>query len=541
MRKIVIFTFLFDSLSVVATERLGSPAFTEMTKGSIPWSNALEYARSPEAASNAFFGNYDIADHLRNTPADFGPGQRHFMAAEENMVANVAMAAAKTDPRSTSFIGESLITAINENQYPLGEHEAMTGDEGNSDLSELQYGDSNNRYLDAIAIEPELGYFQTADNEQAFQSTYDNILLGRAEESLFENDATSAKKYFDQQFNAYKSETDKQNTATGYQREGITRSQQTAATFRDFYRFKSQVSQANLNLMPTRESLIANCESNFSWNIDQNGIYNYIMEPVYSVSEFTPPMISTNFCQEYVNGESNYLIRNNHVSEKLKDIVKDSDRMATGLDEIEKTLGNKNLSLDEIARFLNNNPVWKEFALRQEAWEGCKETGCLDKQEEKIKALLDYEGGLEGKNPLTSSMREKIRTIISSGKLPKDLAIPIEKINGVSTLNLASNSKGIPSRALGKNGQRMSPESFIQSRLKNNGIESPSGDQVNGRYLASGSGDSSYGYGNTRLNRDSNGVLRNSSGKVVPGFEAPSHHDLFKIISIRYRKKFFGE
>lgn len=534
--KIKNYTFiliLIFSTKAFSSEQLGSSLFIDITRNTIPWDRSISFARDPSTNSNAYFANFPEADHWRNAASTFGPSERQQRALFVNAMANTTMTAAQTDPRSVEFVSQSLGTAINSGEYPLTGHSALEGQEGEIDLSALQYGNSENRYIDGISLSPQLGYYQTVDNEQAFQSTYDNIQLGRAEEALFLQDETSAIEYFNQQLRLYEGESDKQVTSTNYQRDGILRSRETAATFRDFYRFKQEVSRLNLQSMPTSESLMSQCRSNASREIDRTGVYNYIMEPVYSFYSFDAPVTDVDHCSLYVNDQQSFLIKNEPVQKKLSDIIADTERMSSGLDEIVEKLSDQSLSLAEISKYLNNNEVWKELGNRDVAWRECAASNCLDEKEKKIKKVLDYEGGLSGINQNTKELRNRISYIVSNGKLPQDIREAIVKIKGFSDKQNIANLNASHSER--KRGAKKSFDQLRKELHANQG----DGNQISGRYIANSANNNGSRYLNSR--RDGNGTLRTKSGKVVPGFEAPAHHDLFKIISLRYRKKFFGD
>jgi hypothetical protein len=533
--------FLLSSISVHANESAGSPLFREITFDTVPLSNRLQFSRQSGTHSNAYFSNVGLVRHLRNTPSVYGPGERHAQAAKENWVANMTMTSAHADPRSVEFVGQSLTKSIESGNYPITAHSVMDGNDGNSDLGNMQYGNPNNRYMDGIKIEPAIGTVQTADNEQAFQSTYDNILLGRAEEALFTGDENQAKEYFADQARAYTEGANKQHMAKSYQRVGIDRMQQTAAKFRDFYQMKAQATDQNLNKMPTRDSLVSGCQKR-SANVDRNGVYNYIMDPIFSTVSFATPSYSNDFCSDYVDGQLDYLVRNEPVRDKLDNIVKDSVKMSNGLGEIEKTLGNRAMSVGDIITYLSNNPTWKELGLRNKEWKECAKKKCLDEQERKIKAVLDYEGGLEGRDLASRELRQLAQTIIQSGRLPNDLKGPMSKFASAAAAAKIGHLKGIDKkRALELQKKKLRKGQGTWNAGGINGARSFASREGSGGIFAA---NSALGEGTVIMRaagtgaRDSDGILRTPSGKPVPGYESPSHFDLFKIISIRYKKKF---
>ena len=517
-------------------DMVGRAAIFERT---FPFKDRKQMALDPNFNSNFYHANQEMLAALAKPDTDYvyGMGDKEYIVTSTNFVSNVAMAGAKTDPRGLEFVDKSLVSSL-KNLH--GESEGM------AELGKMQLGDSTERYMQGEVIEPNIGMFQTADNEQAFQSAYDNLMLGKAEQALYEGDRISATSHFEDQSQNFKTDTDKQMNASAYQRDGILRNKETAETFRDFFSYKSDVTSSNLALMPTPASLLQNCRQNTRPGEDLLGVYNMtISQSERDFYHLTPPDYSNvDFCESYIHFDESILIKNIPVQEKLADINQKSLQMASGLDDIVKTLSNQGLSNAELAAYLANNPTWNELKDRQLAFEECKKKNCLSVLEAKIKSVIDYPGADDELAPEHKAARLTLAQMIASKKLVASISghgssRDYSKVAAIN-LNGLRDVTG-PSHSLSANKRK----GHINDQF--NSVSGPGTLDGNTIGAYDKSTDASYykQLQQQRRNgvffRNESGLLVGPSGKAVMGNANPAHLDIFQIISSRYQKKFFSE
>lgn len=525
-------------LMALSPEQLGSEGFVTMTENTFPWSDSVQIARDPSLNTNIFFADQAMLPALTDPDTNYiyGMADKEFIAESLNVSANMTMAAAKTDPRNVQYIDKSLVSSIEKlsSENP--------GDLGN--LSQKQLGDSAYRFIEGQSISPNIGTLQTADNEAAFQATFDNIMLGQAEEALYEGDRLNAVSHFTSKAESFKSSSDKQAQADSYQRDGILRSKQTAETFRDFFAYKSDVTATNLSAMPTVESLLGNCKSNTPRGEDLNGVFNKVISrEELSFYEVKPPSYNIDYCESYVQTEQDSLLKNLPVHEKLGSIIDDSNRMATGLAGVAKKLGQEGLSTAELAQILANDPAWNELKARQEAFKECQEKNCLDELRAKVESVVDYPGADKEISPERLELRKNLALIIRDKRLPANIAGLGSgrdfKSNGQSAFTSADFNR-INSTLDGASGRAGKNLKDAKAKLVDevDGVTKKNSAFTNNSYhLKGGEGRKGRGV----FYRDENGVLRGPSGKPIMFSLRPAHENIFQVISSRYQKKFFDQ
>lgn len=546
--KLGLFYLLIWSQTAMALspDQIGSDGFFTMTENTLPWSDSVRFARDPHQASNLIFSDQEMIKALADPESDyvFGMGSKEYITEAVNLSGNMTMAAAKTDPRNINYIDKSLVSSI----------EALSSEEqGNmAQLDKMQLGDSTRRFIEGQAIEPNIGSLQTADNEQAFQSTYDNILLGRAEQALYEGDRIDATTHFDGKASEFEESSDKQALAADYQRDGILRSKKTAETFRDFFGHKSDVTSQNLSRMPTVPSLLQNCQANTKPSEDLLGAYNVaISDDERSFYDITPPSYgNVNFCESYIQMEQSSLIQNLPVHEKLAAINEDSLQMAAGLDDVAQKLGQQGLSAAELSQVLANSSAWNQLKERQAAWSECAEKDCLSVLEAKVKKVVDYPGADADLSIERRQMRENLAQVIATKRLVSSISGSGAGRDYQSMANVRA-GPNYSGNTLGLGGGiGTGSESVLEANskrlqaLKARGAIGEESAMAEG--LALSNLNVNYQQGASRggslvFKRDENGVLLGPSGKPVMGHENPAHLDIFQIISSRYQKKFFVE
>ena len=508
----------------------GSDRFVEFTRGASDYPTLVRMGHDPNINSNMYFTNKDYVKAMRGFPFSGGSGHKHMAASMMNFQGNYVMAGAKTDPRSPNFISHSLGGML---ENPESEIELVEGIKA-SKLGAAQSGDNAKRYIASEIIEPNPGFYQSADNQQAFESAYDNVLLGMAEEALFEGDQIQATEYFNDQLSKYKNETNKQMTASSYQKDAILRQKETAEKFRDFFQMKAMVSKQNLSLMPTKESLVQNCQGNTPMNEDSHAIYNRGMpsseSSFYGLSQ---PSYNFDFCEQYVSNEESYLLQNLPVHQELKDLINDSEEMVSGLDEISQELSRRDLSLEDIASVFSNNQAWQTLSKRSMAYKECNKINCLASAEKSLGKMVNYPGAEEHRNSETSSLREVIKSVIRTKRLPFS-SKGSKGFNGAGARTL-----------LGQNQlqKRNKENTSLKKKLRNNVMRGIANINLTDSFKKSKFSKNPSSLSERRFSRGrgyyrgKDEVLRGPSGKPVQGFESKPDKSIWKIISRRYKIK----
>lgn len=507
---------------------MGSQRYMQFSSGAQPFGVLIGMARNPQINNNFFFSNTDFVSAIPRTEFPNGVGERYLAASAMNIGSNFTMAAAKTDPRHPGFIMNSMDQMLSDPNFEMEIGQGITA----SRLSVEQAGENAARYLAPEVITPEVGYYQTADNQQSFESAYDNVMLGRAEEALFEGDQMAATAFFDSKVQEYQNSSDKQTSAGSFQKEGMLRSVKTAETFRDFFQMKAEMTNQNLSQMPTTESLVQNCHSNSPSGENLHGVYQRAM-PQEDISFYgmTPPVYNFDFCDSYVHSEGNFLIQNRPVRTQLKSIVDDSTEMANGLDQIIQELQGRDIRVEDIAEILNNNEAWKKLAGRAKGYKECKEKNCFEAAEKTFGKMVDYPGASRHRPQYRKEFHALLKSIRENKSMP-----------GASSGLLASLRENL-AKAKEKDGQTLGGKlanglsSVSEDELKNSkdSIRSPASQGsravYTGKKFPRGGG----------YYRGEDGVLRGPSGRPVQGYAGQPDTSIWEIISRRYMIKMKDE
>lgn len=526
--KTLLILFLLSFATLSYALELGSERFTNFTEGTPDYPVMVGMGKDPQISSNYYFSNQDFVRNMRNHPFPEGTGHKAYIANMMNFQGNYVMAGAKTDPRSTGFLMNSMDRLLSD---PNAEVELIEGI-SSSKLKAEQAGDNAKRYIAAELITPSPGYYQTADNERAFESAYDNVLLGKAEEALYKGDASSGQAYFTRKAIDYKNTEEKQFSAGNFHKDALLRSKKTAETFRDFFQMKAAISQDNLSQMPTSSSLVSNCKKNTPDNIDQFDVYRRAL-PSEEISFYglQQPEYGFDFCDVYVDKEQEFLIQNQPVHGQLDKLVQDSSEMAEGLDQLSRDLSDKNLTTAQIANILNSNKAWDTLSKRASAYKECEKEKCLDDAAKVLQKMVEYPGAENHRSADANQIRLALKRIIQeqalNGELPKieltgigDAGKKIQKNN----FGLKNNSGKLHDSSLSKTKSTAAPTD-------------PQISIVNGKEVMAYHG-KRFSRGNGYF-RGEDGVLRNPQGFPVTEFLAPAHLNLFDIISRRYQIKFY--
>ncbi len=506
---------------------MGSERFSTFMKGTAPYSTLVDLGKNNSVTNNLPFTDTDYVKAIADFPFPNGTGQKYEVANMMNFEGNYNWAAAKTDPRSSAFIMNSMDRLASNPNAEMELAQGLTA----SKLDAAQAGDLSAKYIASEIITPNVGHYQTADNQESFESAYDNVLLGQAEQALFKGDEASSITFFNNKLAAFKNNEDKQNTAGNFQKDGMLRTKKTAETFRDFFQLKSTISQQNLSAMPTEASLISGCQANSPRGSNLNAIYSVSM-PTGEAQFYNLPAPSYNFdfCEQYIHNESSFLIENEPVRDQLETIIQDSDDMAEGLDEISTKLSKQGLEVDEIAGVLSNSDAWKALTERAEAYRQCEKKNCLETAEKTLGSMVRYPG-FERHQPQTrKEIQSILNTIKETGSMPGQTANLIQKYAAnkpalENSKRSNNKKKKRRKRRFKSNSLSLGPEDNVSSQ--ESGIASQSLSGLSDSYKKRTYSDSIY-------YRDESGVLRGPSGKAIQGYHGPKDKNLFDIISRRY-------
>ncbi len=502
----------------------GSERFTEFMEGTSPYATLVDIGKNSSVNSNLLFTDTGYVGAIAAFPFPNGTGQKYEVANMMNFQGNYNWAAAKTDPRSSAFIINSMDRLSTNPQAEIELVQGIT----ESKLNASQAGELANKYIASEIITPNVGYYQTADNQESFESAYDNVMLGQAEEALFKGDEASSLEYFNNKQAEFKNNTDKQNSAGSFQKDGLMRSKNTAETFRDFFQLKSMVSQQNLAAMPTESSLLNNCQNNTPKGANQNAVYNASM-PADEISFYnlTPPSYPFDFCEQYMHMERSFLIQNEPVRGQLETLISDSDQMASGLNEISEKLSDQSLEVEQIANVLSTNPAWKTLTERAKAYKECEKKDCLKKAEAVFSSMVRYPGFEKHQSQSRREIQSVLTNIKQTGSMPGEARKIVDKIatQNPSLESKSGVSSGSKSKTRKLKSMKAGPEDNAAS--EESGIASKSLSGLSDSYKKRSYTDSVY-------YRDEEGVLRGPSGKPIQGNHSSKDKDLFEIISHRY-------
>ena len=515
--------FILTQFNIAALEQ-GSERFSTFMEGTAPYSTLVDMGKNNSVTSNLPFTDNDYVSAIAEYPFPNGTGQKYEVANMMNFQGNYNWAAAKTDPRSSAFIMNSMDRLSSDPQAEIELTEGLAA----SKLNAAQAGELANKYIASEIITPSVGYYQTADNQESFESAYDNVLLGQAEEALFKGDEASSLEYFSQKQAEFTKNSDKQNSAGSFQKDGLLRSKKTAETFRDFFQLKSMVSQQNLAAIPTQASLLGNCQSNSPSGANMNAIYNTSMpRDEISFYNLPAPQYNFDFCEQYIHNEASFLIQNEPVRTQLETIIDDSEEMADGLNEISEKLGDQSLEVEQIVSVLTNSPAWNTLSERAKAYKECEKNECLKVAEKALSTMVKFPGHERHQSQSRREIQSVINSIKSSGTMPGESKTILKKYVSENSTSTKTKSKS-PQRKKKRRklkGLTAGPEDNTSSG--ESGIASQSLSGLSDSYKKRRYTDSIY-------YRDEDGVLRGPSGKPIQGHHGNKDKDLFEIISRRY-------
>jgi hypothetical protein len=480
--------------------------------------STTSYAQDVTAINNGAeaTGRFQLATESGNSAAPFGTSQNNLQAAIFDNMDHDCMVQASLDSRSEAFL---------EGDSPLEDYIRRAREDGRDPNDPLIVsGEEGERNSPVREITPVAGLSQTIDNEDALNVADANLEMDMAEVALYQRNESDAISRFNSGATQYANDSDKQASANEFANIGTEQARLTATRIRDFHGAKATALTDHLDSFTTTNSALENCLEKYEPYRNKHPVWNRAMAPILPMVPqgfYRPPQYNGERCQSYLNWQKPYLFKNQHVVKEVNTIVDDSIQIVDGMSEVITTLGNRNLSESQRAKAFNH-PIWKKVAAREKYLKKCQKNNCFAKKQKALFPLTRYEGYLSYRKPNLLQHQNKFTAYINGTELPK--------------FNTTPNSK--TSSSLKKLKEKLS---LVKKKTKkvpavsnplNNGMSSS--DQIAGRYSTSNSyNKSSFG----EISRGKDGVLRNKSGKPVPGYEADKGLDLFEILSNRYRKK----
>ncbi len=351
--------------------------------------------------------------------------------------------------------------------------------------------------------------------------------------------------YLNSQAQTYTENADKQATASSFQDTGTDRMTQTLDGYQNIYSQRAALLKRDLELVPTKDSLISNCTETASRSgFDKTPVYDYLTAPI-------KPFISSkklsfdvgNECSSYVSRNEDTLLTNKQIYSQAEAAIQDAVNVVSGIQDIKDTLASQKLKGPELAAYLKDHPVLKELGKRQLELEACSEIDCWNHPKTNMKVLLDAYG------PSNDSQVNYHYQELQSARAAKR---QIAAYNVFDDPKMAPYLQRAGFKHLGAGGAIASKKTYdFSGDSKKGNLEEVKSSLVKGTDKASKlsqkyqSAMTSYTGGEGaragERYRDAEGVLRSKSGKPVSGFASPAHMDIFQLISHRYRQKFYGD
>lgn len=463
-------------------------------------------------------GRYQLADESGNSPAIYGTSQNNLQAVIFDNMDHDCVVQAALDSRSEAFInGDS----------PLEEYVTSAAADGRDPNEPLVVqGDEEDRNSPLREITPVAGMTQTIDNEDALNVADANLEMDMAEVALYQRNESDAITAFNQGSADYKNDNDKQASANEFANLGTEQARLTATRIRDFHGAKAVALTDHLDTFTTSNSALENCRRKYEPYRDKHPVWNRAMAPILPMVPngfYSPPKYTNDRCQEYIGWQKPYLFKNQHVVKEVNTIVNDSLDIVDGMGEVINTLNNRNLSVSQRSKAFSH-PIWRKIAAREKYLKKCKKNNCFQKKQNKLYPLTRYKGYLSHRKPILLQHQNKFTAYMNGTELPK---FSVVRKSSSAKSSLAKLKEKLAS--VKRKSRKVVPN--LKSSLNNTVMGT---DQISGThaelkpYRRGGQG---------YVTRDKNGVLRNSSGKVIPGHEADKNLDLFEILSKRYLLK----
>lgn len=385
----------------------------------------------------------------------------------------------------------------------------------------------------------------TNENDSDNTREYTHSLIAHYDESRkYEHEYGQEEKknteiYLSSQAQAYSENADKQATATSFQNTGTDRMTQTLDGYQNIYSQRAALLKRDLDLIPTKNSLISNCIANASNSgFDKTPVFDYLTAPIR-------PFMATKKlsfdagkeCESYVSRNEDTLLTNKQIYSQAEAAIQDAVNVVTGIQDIKDTLASQKLSGPELSKYLKDHPVLQELGKRQLELEACSEIDCWNHPKTNMKVLLDAYG------PSTDAQvnyhyqelqnaRANKRTIAAYNIFDDPKMAPYLERAGFKHLGrkTVASARSYNFEASKDKKKLEGVKSSLVKEAATNSSQASNYQQGLTTYKG-GQGGAIY--------RDENGILRGKSGKPVSGFASPAHMDIFQLISHRYRQKFY--
>lgn len=331
-------------------------------------------------------GRYQLADESGSSAALYGPGQNQLQASLFDNMDHDCIVQAAADGRSTAFVsGDS----------PLEEYVQQAAEEGRDPNEPLTLeGDEEERNSPVRSITPVAGLSQTIDNEGALNVADANLEMDMAEHALFQRNEQEAIDVFNAGAESFTQSADKQAEAASFANIGTDQALQTAVRIRDFHGNKADALTDHLNEFTTRQTALANCRRTYDQYRDQHPVWDRAMAKVLPMGPsglYQPPTYDGDRCEKYLQWQSPYMFKNQHVVKEVSTIVEDSIEIVDGMNEVIGVLDNRKLNEVDVSKAFKH-PVWKKVAARESFLEKCAKTSCFEKRQNKLYPLTRYKG-----------------------------------------------------------------------------------------------------------------------------------------------------
>ncbi len=386
----------------------------------------------------------------------------------------------------------------------------------------------------------------TNENDSDNTREYTHSLIAHYDESRkYEHEYGQEEKknteiFLSSQAQTYSENADKQATASNFQNTGTDRMTQTLDGYQNIYSQRAALLKRDLDLIPTKDSLVSNCTRNASGSgFDKTPVFDYLTAPVR-------PFINTkklNFdaakeCESYVARNEGTLLTNKQIYSQANEAIQDAVNVVTGIQDIKDTLASQKLSGPELSKYLADHPVLKELGKRQLELEACSEIDCWNHPKTNTKVLLSAYGPSADAQvnyhyQELQSARANKRTIAAYNIFDDPKMAPYLQRAGFKHLGGERIARGRSFDFKDTKETRQLEE--VKSSLVKEA-------QTNSNQLTHYQQEmTTYKGGRGEVFRDESGVLRGKSGKPITGFASPAHMDIFQLISHRYRQKFFNQ
>lgn len=493
--------------------------------------SSRSYSENVAAANN---GETDtsrtqLAQDAASVDSVYGGGETNARATSLNNMDKNCRTGEATEPRSGGFFASigSFFTSL------FGGSSTTNGTQS---LGTPEADPS--RFSPGREVTTNFSTQQDMQMEAAIQAQDTSIQFDQAETQLYKSDAEAAKVYFNNQSGQYANEGDKQASANEY---GIGNSnnkfRDSALKIGGFHSMRASVLSEHHSAFPTTQRLLERCKQKSAAIEQSNPVYDVVMEETrkhYDEEFNDSPTYEGDRCSDYIENNKEYAALNEHIPGQLEPMIEDSLAIVKGMDEVVAALDDTSLSEGERLKLAAGNSVWEMVAERQQALEACDKVGCLDELSGKLTMLTSYEGSASYGPPSLRDAQSVFKSYQSSNTLPSDyfknFMNTTMKNFDASTLGSEHGNNGITKTGQGQKDLRANQAKLVDGNMAA-GAQNLALSNMNTQ-LQGGQGLKGETY------RDENGVLRSKDGKEVWGFEAAKHHNLFEIISNRYRQKF---